>query len=148
MLLLLVPVLLLLLLLLLQAITLDGSNVMNQWIDVSLHLTKQSARERRVGGSSEPPFGPGVRDGLVVLLKGLPFSLTQDEVRPLPTLTFASPCDYCCCFGFGQSGETLRDYEGKRSVRLLLECAWFIGIRKLTRSRVTAFRATTAVGRL
>ena len=82
------PALLLLLLLLLQAITLDGSNVMNQWIDVSLHLTKQSARERRVGGSSEPPFGPGVRDGLGVLLKGLPFSLTQDEVRPPPHAYF------------------------------------------------------------
>lgn len=54
---------------------------MNQWIDVSLHLTKQSARERRVGSSSEPPFGPGVSDNLVILLKGLPFALTEDEVR-------------------------------------------------------------------
>lgn len=63
-----------------KAITLDGSNVMNQWIDVSLHLTKQSARERRVGSSSEPPFGPGVPDALVILLKGLPFSLTEDEI--------------------------------------------------------------------
>lgn len=72
--------------LVLQAITLDGSNVMNQWIDVSLHLTKQSARERRVGSSSEPPFGTDVPDALVILLKGLPFSLTEDEVRT-PRLT-------------------------------------------------------------
>ena len=72
--------------LVLQAITLDGSNVMNQWIDVSLHLTKQSARERRVGSSSEPPFGTDVPDALVILLKGLPFSLTEDEVRT-PGLT-------------------------------------------------------------
>ena len=68
-------------LLLLQALALDGSNIQNQWVDVSLNVTKVTSTEMRLGHGKTRPFGSDVPDDLVVVLKGLPFSLLEDEVR-------------------------------------------------------------------
>ncbi|CBJ25446.1 G-rich sequence factor 1 [Ectocarpus siliculosus] len=63
------------------ALHLDGTNIQNQWVDVSLHVMKQSSNEFRLGTGSQPPFGPDVPDEMVVMLKGLPFSLLEDEIK-------------------------------------------------------------------
>ncbi|CAB1117071.1 unnamed protein product [Ectocarpus sp. CCAP 1310/34] len=63
------------------ALHLDGSNIQNQWVDVSLHVMKQTSKEFRLGSGSQPPFGPDVPDEMVVMLKGLPFSLLDDEIK-------------------------------------------------------------------
>lgn len=64
-----------------QALSLDGSRVENEWVDVSLHVMKQASREFRATRENEPPFGSDVPDDRIVVLKGLPFSLLEDEVR-------------------------------------------------------------------
>ncbi|CAN0195523.1 unnamed protein product [Pylaiella littoralis] len=63
------------------AIVLDGSNIHEQWVDVSLHVPKESFKDFSLGPNSEPPFGTGVPDELVVVLTGLPFSLLEDEIK-------------------------------------------------------------------
>eukprot|EP00903_Cladosiphon_okamuranus_P019484 g17917.t1 len=63
------------------ALALDGSNIHNQWLDVSLHVAKQSSNEARLGQGSKRPFGTDVPDELVVVLKGLPFNLLEDEIK-------------------------------------------------------------------
>lgn len=70
----------------------DGSNIQNQWVDVSLHVMKQTSKEFRLGSGSQPPFGPDVPDEMVVMLKGLPFSLLEDEVRVCVFLDVAWDC--------------------------------------------------------
>ncbi|CAM9917650.1 unnamed protein product [Scytosiphon promiscuus] len=66
-----------------EALNLDGSRVENEWVDVSLHVMKQASKEFRLVRAKEPPFGPDVPDDRVVVLKGLPFSLLEDEIRAL-----------------------------------------------------------------
>lgn len=57
-------------------------NIMSRWIDVSLHIQKKRMKEPRTGANANsPPFGVDVKDGMVVVIKGLPFSLSDDEVR-------------------------------------------------------------------
>ena len=59
---------------------------MSRWIDVSLQTMKKRVREPRTGADSAPPFGEDAKGGIVMVLKGLPFALSDDEVRggPLP----------------------------------------------------------------
>lgn len=63
-----------------QAVVLDGSNIHDQWVDVSLHVPKENFKDYRLGRSSLPPFGSDVPEELVVVLTGLPFNLLEDEV--------------------------------------------------------------------
>lgn len=54
---------------------------MQRWIDVSLQMVGRRTREPRAGvNASNPPF-PEATDGVTVVLKGLPFTLSEDEVR-------------------------------------------------------------------
>lgn len=66
-----------------QALKLDGTNIHNQWVDVSLNVARENANEVRLGHLSKQPFGADVPDELVVVIKGLPFSLLEDEVRAI-----------------------------------------------------------------
>eukprot|EP00752_Nemacystus_decipiens_P002808 g2620.t1 len=63
------------------ALALDGSNIHSHWVDVALHVTKQGSSEARVGLGNMRPFGPDVPSELMVVLKGLPFSLLEDDIK-------------------------------------------------------------------
>lgn len=64
-----------------QAVELDGAYVMGRWLDVSLATSPESNNVRQTDEiPRNQPFAEEPKEGIIMLIRGLPFDLTNEEV--------------------------------------------------------------------
>lgn len=114
-----------------QAVELDGVYAMGRWLDVSLATFPDPSSPRQSDGIPRGrPFAEHPTEGVIILVRGLPFDLSDEEVSYLDGATLVSEWlrEYALGVSGNLAGREEAGFHGTwKALRLFCCCSGWVG---------------------